>query len=139
MVTPFQVAIDQSRLDDIARRIAHYEWQEAPIEGGWGCGADLAYMKDLVRYWQNGFDWRQAEAGLNQYPQFMAEVEDTKLHFYYVKAKAGSQAGRALLLSHGWPGSVFEFLHLIGPLTDPAAFGGRAEDAFDVIIPSLPG
>jgi microsomal epoxide hydrolase len=139
MVTPFHVAIDQARLDDIARRIAQYEWQEAPIEGGWGCGADLAYMKDLVSYWQTSFDWRKSESALNQYPQFTADVEDITLHFYHVKAKGGAQPGRALLLSHGWPGSVFEFLHLIGPLTDPIAFGGQAEDAFDVIIPSLPG
>ena len=139
MVTPFQVAIDQARLDDIARRVAQYEWQEAPIEGGWGCGADLAYMKELVAYWQTKFDWRRAEAALNQYPQFVADIDGINLHFYHVKAKGGTQPGRALLLSHGWPGSVFEFLHLIGPLTDPAAFGGRAEDAFDVIIPSLPG
>jgi len=137
MITPFTIAIPQDRLDQINARVAAFEWYEAPIEGGWGCGADMAYMRELVAYWLSAFDWRKAEAALNAWPQFRAEIDGIDLHFYHVKAQ---KPGRpTILFSHGWPGSVFEFLHLIGPLTDPAAYGGNGDDAVNVVIPSLPG
>ncbi len=104
---------------------------------GWDYGANLDYIKELCAYWQDGFDWRAQEAKLNEYPQFMATVDGLDFHFYHVKGKGPSPF--PLLLVHGWPGSVFEFLHLIGPLTDPAAYGGDPADSFDVVVPALPG
>jgi microsomal epoxide hydrolase len=94
-------------------------------------------MKALAAYWTSAFDWRRAEANLNRYPQFLARVEDFDIHFYHVKGRGPSPL--PLVLTHGWPGSVFEFLEAIGPLSDPARFGGSPEDAFDVVVPSLPG
>ena len=138
---PFTVAVPPSKLDWIAERVAQFPWETMRPLAGWDHGANLDAMKELAGYWQNGFDWRKAEAALNAYPQFTALVpvagETLDLHFYHVKGKG--PAPRVMLLNHGWPGSVFEFLHLIGPLTDPEAHGGKAEDAFTVVIPSLPG
>jgi pimeloyl-ACP methyl ester carboxylesterase len=94
-------------------------------------------MKELADYWVEKFDWRKAEANLNRYPQFLAHVGDYDIHFYYVKGRGPKPL--PLILTHGWPGSVFEFLEAIGPLSDPASYGGSAKDAFDVVVPSLPG
>lgn len=94
-------------------------------------------MRSLAKYWVEQFDWRKAEANLNRYPQFLARVGDYDIHFYYVKGRGPKSM--PLILTHGWPGSVFEFLEAIGPLSDPASFGGSADDAFDVIVPSMPG
>lgn len=134
---PFEITIDQARLDAIMARVGAFEWQEAPAGGGWAYGASLDYMRGLVDHWRDAYDWRRAVDALNAWPQFTAEVEGLRLHFYHVKGRG--PAPKALLISHGWPGSVFEFLHLIGRLTDPAAHGGDPADAFDVVIPSLPG
>ena len=94
-------------------------------------------MKSLADYWSTTFDWRKAEASLNRYPQFVARVQDFDIHFYHVKGRGPNPL--PLILTHGWPGSVFEFLEAIGPLTDPARFGGSPDDAFDVVVPSIPG
>jgi microsomal epoxide hydrolase len=94
-------------------------------------------MKSLAEYWTTRFDWRKAEANLNRYPQFLARVGDFDIHFYYVKGRGPKPV--PLILTHGWPGSVYEFLEAIGPLTDPARYGGSPEDAFDVVVPSVPG
>ena len=94
-------------------------------------------MKALADYWANEYDWRKAETNLNRYPQFVARVNDYDIHFYHVKGRGPKPM--PLVLTHGWPGSVFEFLEAIGPLSDPASYGGSPEDAFDVIEPSLPG
>jgi microsomal epoxide hydrolase len=97
----------------------------------------LEYLKDLAEYWQTGYDWRVAERRLNEYPQFVADVDGTTVHFLHIRS--GVPDARPLLLTHGWPGSIVEFLELLGPLTDPTAFGGDASDAFDLVVPSLPG
>ena len=137
---PFSVAIPQAKLDAIAARVAAFVPPDAPVGGPggpWAYGANLDYMTGLIAYWQDGFDWRKAEDGLNRFPQFTAKVGDLDIHFVHEK---GSQpAPRALLLTHGWPGSYFEFLHIVERLAHPERFGGKAEDGFDVIVPSLPG
>lgn len=140
MTTPFRVDIPQATIDKIMAKVRAFEWPDAP-EGGpggpWAYGANLDYMKSLVAYWLNGFDWRKAEAGLNKFPQFKARVRDLDIH--YIFEKGSNPKPRPLILSHGWPGSVFEFLHVIEPLAHPERFGGKTEDGFDVVVPSLPG
>ncbi|MEO1293365.1 MAG: epoxide hydrolase family protein [Pseudomonadota bacterium] len=138
---PFRVAIPQDRLDRIAERVAAFPWDAISPLPGWVLGANVEAMRRICTYWQQRYDWRTAEAALNAYPQFLAPVsvagETLDLHFYHIEGKG--PAPRPLILLHGWPGSVFEFLHLVGPLTDPEAHGGRAEDAFTLVIPSMPG
>jgi microsomal epoxide hydrolase len=137
---PFTVAIPQSVLDAIGAKVAAFVMPDAPVGGPggpWAYGANNDYMAELVAYWRNGFDWRKAEAGLNRFPQYVATVGALDIHFVHEK---GSQpAPRALILSHGWPGSYFEFLHIVERLAHPERFGGKAEDGFDVVVPSLPG
>lgn len=138
---PFRVDIPQTTINAIAKKVHDYEWHEMPsgpgLEDSWAYGANLGYMKRLVRYWLESYDWRKWEAELNRFAQFTAPVEGIDIHFY---REAGSgPAPRPLILSHGWPGSVFEFLHVIEKLAHPERFGGDAKDAFTVIVPSLPG
>jgi len=134
---PFRVNTPQARIDHIIKRVREAQWPERIDTDDWRYGANWDYMKSLARYWVEQFDWRKAEANLNRYPQFLARVGDYDIHFYYVKGRGPKPL--PLILTHGWPGSVFEFLEAIGPLSDPAKFGGSADDAFDVIVPSLPG
>ena len=105
--------------------------------GDWRYGTNWDYMKALAQYWTTQFDWRKAEANLNRYPQFLARVRGFDIHFYHVKGHGPKPM--PLILTHGWPGSVFEFLEAIGPLSDPASYGGSPDDAFDVVVPSVPG
>jgi len=139
--TPFQVAIEQSTIDAILSKVKAYEWHEMPeIDPGadrWAYGADMEYMKELCAYWVAEFDWRAAEAKLNAFPQFKATIEDQEIHFYHVKG-SGS-APQPVILTHGWPGSVFEFLGVIDLLAHPENHGGDAEDGLSLVIPSLPG
>lgn len=134
---PFTIDVPQARLEHIHTRIAEYEWHEAPENGGWEFGADLEYMQELCAYWLNAYDWRKWERELNRFPQYTVDIDGQMIH-YIVEYGSGTSP-KALLLSHGWPGSVFEFLHVIEPLAHPERFGGDAEDGFDVIVPSLPG
>lgn len=134
---PFKVEIPQSTIDRILNRLRETQWPDRVDVSDWRYGANWDYMKVLVQYWIEKFDWRKAEANLNRYPQFLARVGDYDIHFYYVKGHGPKPV--PLILTHGWPGSVFEFLEAIGPLSDPASFGGSPEDAFDVVVPSLPG
>ncbi len=108
-----------------------------PANGGWGYGTNLDYMRELADYWVNVFDWRKAEANLNRYPQFKAEIDGTDIHFLHIKGSGDNP--RPLIISHGWPGSFFEFFDIIQPLAHPERFGGNAEDAFEIVIPSLIG
>jgi pimeloyl-ACP methyl ester carboxylesterase len=133
---PFHVAIPKHTVDRILARVREARWPDR-LAGGWQYGVNWDYMKDLAGYWTTRFDWRKAEAHLNAYPQFMARVEDFDIHYYHVRGHGPRPF--PIILTHGWPGSVVEFLDAIGPLTDPAHFGGSADDAFDVVIPSLPG
>jgi pimeloyl-ACP methyl ester carboxylesterase len=134
---PFRVNIPQAKIDHIIKRVRAAEWPERLDADDWRYGANWDYMRLLSKYWVEQFDWRKAEANLNRYPQFLARVGDYDIHFYYVKGRGPKPM--PLILTHGWPGSVFEFLEAIGPLSDPASFGGSAVDAFDVIVPSMPG
>jgi microsomal epoxide hydrolase len=131
------VEIQKATIDRILRRVKEFRWPDRLDANDWRYGADWDYMKALAAYWTTAFNWRQAETNLNRYPQFLARVEDFDVHFYHVKGRGPRPT--PLILTHGWPGSVFEFLDAIGPLTDPASVGGSPEDAFDVVIPSLPG
>lgn len=139
--TPFKIEISDTILDTIKHKIASYEWHEMPkiAEGGnrWAYGTDMAYMREICDYWLSSYDWRIWEAHLNSVPHFKAMVDDQEIHFIHVKG-SGS-APEPLLLTHGWPGSVFEFYDVIEPLAHPEKFGGNAENGVDLIIPSLPG
>jgi pimeloyl-ACP methyl ester carboxylesterase len=136
-IRPFQVHIPQAALDDLRQRIASTRWPDKETVNDRSQGAPLADLQELVRYWGTDYDWRKAEAKLNALPQFMTNIDGLDIHFIHVKSRYPN--AMPLIITHGWPGSIFEQIKLIGPLTDPTAFGGRAEDAFDVVIPSLPG
>ena len=135
-LTPFTVAIADAELDDLRDRLARTRLP-APLPGDdWDSGVPVGYLRDLVASWRD-FDWRGFERRLADVPQFTTQIDGQTIHFVHVRSR---EAGAVpLLLTHGWPGSYLEFLHLIGPLTDPVAHGGEAGDAFDVVIPSLPG
>jgi pimeloyl-ACP methyl ester carboxylesterase len=134
---PSHVEIPQATIDRILSRVREARWPDRLEANDWRYGANWDYMKALAQYWTTQFDWRKAEKNLNRYPQFLARIDDYDIHFYHVKGRGPKPV--PLILTHGWPGSVFEFLEAIGPLTDPARFGGSADDAFDVVVPSLPG
>ncbi len=134
---PFSLTVPDATLAGIRDRVAAYPWHEMPDDGGWGYGTNLDALKQLCRYWIEGFDWREQEAAINRFSHFIAPVEGIDLHF--IHEKGSGPAPLPLLISHGWPGSVVEFLDLIEPLAHPERFGGRAEDGFDVVAPSLPG
>jgi pimeloyl-ACP methyl ester carboxylesterase len=134
---PFYVDIPQATIDRILSRVRDTRFPNRLEANDWRYGANWDYMKALAEYWTSKFDWRKAEANLNRYPQFLARVGDYDIHFYHVKGRGPKPV--PLILTHGWPGSVFEFLEAIGPLTDPARFGGSPDDAFDVVVPSVPG
>jgi microsomal epoxide hydrolase len=136
-MTPFQIAIPDAAVADLKARLARTRWPDAVDGAGWRYGADLDFLKSLVAYWRDGFDWRAAEARLNAFPQFLADIDGHGIHFIHAKGKGPRPL--PLVISHGWPSSVAEFQKIIPLLTDPAAHGGRAEDSFDVIAPSLPG
>lgn len=136
-VTPFRVSVPQADLDDLKRRLEMTRWPERETESGWAQGVPLATLRRLVNYWRTDYDWRRCEAQLNAFPQFRAEIDGLGIHFLHVRSR--HEQALPILLTHGWPGSIIEFLKVIEPLTDPAAHGGRAEDAFHVVVPSLPG
>lgn len=133
----FRINIPQSQLDDLNRRIAATRWPDEMPGAGWSRGAPLDYVKDLATYWRTSYDWRAAEAEINQYPQFITEAGGTKVHFLHVRSVVPD--AMPMIITHGWPGSFVEFLDVIGPLTNPAAHGGDPADAFHLVIPSLPG
>jgi hypothetical protein len=134
---PFRVEIPQGKIDRILSQVRDAEWPGRLDAPDLRYGVSWDYMSELANYWTTKFDWRQAEDNLNRYPQFVARVGDYDIHFYYVKGRGPRPV--PLILTHGWPGSVFEFLNAIGPLSDPASFGLSPDDAFDVVVPSLPG
>ena len=136
-IRPFRARVPEAALADLRRRIAMTRWPEKETVADHSQGVQLAQLQDLVRYWGTGYDWRRAEARLNAYPQFETRIDGLDIHYVHVRSRHPD--AMPLVVTHGWPGSVFEQIKLIGPLTDPTAHGGRAEDAFDVVIPSLPG
>jgi Epoxide hydrolase N terminus len=136
-VDPFTIQVAEEVLIDLKQRVARTRWPDQLPEAGWDYGTNRTYLQHLVNYWHESYDWRAQERLLNTFPQFTIEIDGIHLHFLHVKGK-GTQP-IPLLISHGWPGSFFEMYKIIGPLTDPARFGGDPADAFDVVVPSLPG
>jgi pimeloyl-ACP methyl ester carboxylesterase len=136
-ITPFRIETPQADLDDLRARLANTRLPSVLPGDGWAKGVPVPYLQELADYWADGYDWRKHEARLNEYLQFTTEIDGQRIHFLHVRSPEPDAL--PLLLSHGWPGSVVEFLDLIGPLTDPAAHGGDPADAFHVVIPSLPG
>jgi pimeloyl-ACP methyl ester carboxylesterase len=133
----FELAIPQAQLADLDARLKAARWPERETVDDWSQGAPLAQMKALVEYWRHGYDWRRCEAMLNGFGQYRTEIDGLGIHFLNIRSP--KKGALPLLMTHGWPGSVVEFHKVIGPLTDPVAHGGSAEDAFDLVLPSLPG
>jgi pimeloyl-ACP methyl ester carboxylesterase len=136
-VTPFRLDVPQSALDDLRARLQRTRWPEHETVDDWSQGVPLHYLRELCRYWAGEYDWRRAERRLNALPQFRTSIDGLGIHFIHVRSP--HDGALPLVLTHGWPGSVVEFLKVIGPLTDPTAHGGDARDAFHVVCPSLPG
>ncbi|RZN35003.1 epoxide hydrolase family protein [Bradyrhizobium sp. Leo121] len=136
-IRPFRINIPEQDLVELRRRIVATRWPDRETVDDQSQGIQLGKLKPLVEYWGKGYDWRKAEAKLNSLPQFMTEIDGLDIYFIHVRSKHPNAL--PVIITHGWPGSVFEKLKVIGPLTDPTAHGGRAQDAFDVVIPSMPG
>jgi pimeloyl-ACP methyl ester carboxylesterase len=136
-IRPFHVNIPEAQLVDLRQRLETTRWPDQETVADQDQGIQLAVMQDLVRYWRTDYDWRKAEERLNALPQFVTAIDG--LDIYFIQVKSRNSNAMPLILTHGWPGSIFELLKVVGPLTDPVAYGGRADDAFDVVIPSLPG
>ena len=134
---PFSIAIPDETLKLIRLRVHDFPWHEMPVDGGWQYGTNLDYMKELCDYWLKQYDWRKHEAQINRFSQFIAPIDGIDIHFIYEKG-SGSHP-RPLIISHGWPGSIVEFLDIIDMLAHPEKHGGNIDDAFDVVAPSLPG
>ncbi|MEA5360915.1 epoxide hydrolase [Amycolatopsis sp., V23-08] len=137
LVRPFTVSIPDAEIDDLKQRLARTRWPDPETVGDWSQGVRVENARSLVGYWKDGYDWRRFESGLNRFPQFLTEIDGLDIHFIHVRSP--HPHAMPLILTHGWPGSIVEFLKLIGPLTDPVSYGGDAADAFDVVVPSLPG
>ncbi|GAB3138782.1 epoxide hydrolase [Amycolatopsis stemonae] len=136
-ITPFRIDVPQADLDDLRARLANTRWPDQPADAGWRLGVPVDYVRELAEYWRTGFDWRAQEARLNAFPQFTTSIDGTTVHFLHVVSPEPD--AKPVLLTHGWPGSVVEFLDVIGPLTDPRAYGGDPADALTVVVPSIPG
>ena len=136
-IDPFAVNVSQPVLDDLRERLARTRWPDEVPDTGWEYGTERAYLQELVHYWETAFDWRRQERAINAFPHFHTTIEGTGIHFIHQRGRG--PAPLPLIITHGWPGSFLEMLTIIPLLTDPAAHGGDAADAFDVVVPSLPG
>ncbi|HST99435.1 MAG TPA: epoxide hydrolase [Geodermatophilus sp.] len=136
-IRPFRIDVPEEELAELRRRILATRWPSKELVEDRSQGVQLATLQELARYWETDYDWRKAEAELNALPQFKTEIDGVDIHFIHVKSS--HENALPLIMTHGWPGSVVELLETVGPLTDPTAHGGRAEDAFDLVLPSLPG
>src|SRR4249919_3649854 len=136
-IRPFHVDIPKEDLAELHRRIAASRLPSKELVTDRSQGVQLATIQELARYWKNDYDWRKAEAKLNEFPQFTTEIDGVDIHFIHVESP--HENALPLIMTHGWPGSVMELLETVGPLTDPTAHGGSAEDAFHLVLPSLPG
>ena len=134
---PFEIHVPDSVLSDLSERLARTRWPEAETVSDWSQGIPLAYVQELCEYWREGYDWRAVEARINAMPQFVTAIDGVAIHFLHVRSP--QEDARPLVLTHGWPGSIVEFLKVIGPLSDPTAHGGDAADAFHLVIPTIPG
>ena len=137
MTKPFKLNVSKNILEQIKLKVKNYVWHEMPNDGGWEYGTNLDYMKEISNYWVNEFDWKTHEDEINKFANYTTIVDDIKIH--YILEKGSGSKAKPLLLMHGWPGSVIEFIHIIKKLAHPEKFGGKEEDAFDVVVPSLPG
>lgn len=136
-ISPFTVIVSDAQIDDLRTRLALTRWPDQLADSGWAYGTDRASLQALCEHWRERFDWSAFAARLNAYPQYLTEIDGEQLHFYHLRSP--EPGAKALLLTHGWPGSVAEFLDVIGPLSNPRAHGGNPEDAFHVVVPSIPG
>jgi hypothetical protein len=136
-IRPFHINVPEENLVDLRNRIAATRWPDQETVSDRSQGAQLATMKELARYWQNDYDWRKAEAKLNALPEYVTTIDGVDIQFVWVRSSHPN--AMPLIMTHGWPGSIFELTKVIGPLTDPPAYGGRAEDSFDLVLPSMPG
>lgn len=136
-IEPFKIDVPEATLEDLKRRLDRTRWPDEIPGSGWNYGSNLAYVKELVDYWRTSFDWRAQEEALNRMPQFLANVGGSDIHFVHEKGKGPNPM--PLVITHGWPGSFWEMQKILPMLTDPASHGGDAADAFDVVLPSLPG
>ena len=137
MIKPFKVQISEENLNNIYSKVKNYQWHEMPNDGGWNYGTNLDYMRDFCKYWITEFNWKKVEEKINKFKNFKSTIDGVDLHFIHEKGSGNNPT--PLILSHGWPGSIFEFLHIIDQLAHPEKYGGKEEDAFDVVVPSLPG
>ena len=136
-VEPFHLAVPDAELAALQRRLRDARWSPDFSNDDWAYGTNAVYLKELVAYWQDGFDWRAQEAAMNAVPQFRTVIDGVPVHFVHCRGKGPNPM--PLIMSHGWPWTFWDFAKVIGPLTDPAAHGGDPADSFDVVIPSLPG
>src|SRR5882762_10941119 len=136
-VVEFHLAIPAAALDDLRSRLAATRWPEKETVGDWSEGVPLAKIKALAKYWRSGYDMRRLERRLNAVPQYRTQIDGLGIHFLHVRSP--HEHARPIILTHGWPGSIVEFLNVIGPLTNPTKHGGQPEDTFHVVLPSLPG
>jgi pimeloyl-ACP methyl ester carboxylesterase len=136
-IAPFVYRAPQSELDELRARLAKARWPERETVDDWSEGVPLAKLRSLVEYWRTSYDWRRCENRLNAFPQFQTEIDGLPIHFLHVQSP--HEKALPIIISHGWPGSILEFLKVLGPLADPTAHGGKPEDAFHVVVPSLPG
>ncbi len=136
-VRPFRFDVAEKELDDLRRRLQATRWPERETPDDWSQGIPLDYMREVCAYWATDYDWRRCEAALNARPQFITEIDGLDIQFMHIRSPHAE--ARPLVMTHGWPGSVLEFMKVVGPLTDPERHGGRAEDAFHLVCPTLPG
>ena len=136
-IRPFRITVPQADIDDLRERLGRTRWTCDLPGTGWERGVPTAYLRELAAYWRDEYDWRAHEAALNAYPQFITTIDGADVHFVHVRS--AEPGATPLMLLHGWPGSIVEFVDMIGPLTDPAAHGGDPAGAFHLVIPSLPG
>src|SRR5262247_3350196 len=136
-IQPFRIDIPQADLDDLRERLARTRWPDELPGVGWDYGVTLDYAKEMAEYWRTGYDWRRYEARLNAFRQFTTTIDGANVHFLHVRSP--EPGALPLMLIHGWPGSVAEFLPVLGPLSDPRGHGADRADAFDLVIPALPG
>ena len=137
MIKPFKVEISNEILQNINSKVKNYQWHEMPDDGGWDYGTNLDYMKEFAKYWSSKFDWKKTEEKINKFRNFKTNIDGIDIHFIHEKGSGSNP--KPLLLNHGWPGSIVEFLDIIDELAHPENYGGNIEDSFDVIVPSLPG
>ncbi len=137
MIKPFKLEIPDKTIQNIYSKVKNYPWHEMPDNGGWDYGTNLDYMKEFSDYWINKFDWKKTENKINKFKNYKTNIDNIEIHFIHEKGSGSNP--KPLLLSHGWPGSIIEFLNIIDKLAHPEKYGGKEEDAFDVVVPSLPG